>query len=44
MLTKQKAGNQNTGSDELNSSLAREWRYDKAYNLTMIADSLRCTA
>ena len=44
MLTKQKAGNQNTGPDELNSSLAREWLYDKAYNLTMIADSLRGTA
>ncbi|MGF6423094.1 hypothetical protein ABIE11_002600 [Lelliottia sp. 489] len=44
MLTKQKAGNQNTGPDELNSSLAREWLYDKAYNLTMIADSLRDTA
>lgn len=44
MLTKQKAGNQNTGQDERNSSLAREWLYDKAYNLTMIADSLRGTA
>jgi RHS repeat-associated protein len=44
MLTKQKAGNQNVGPDELNSSLAREWLYDKAYNLTMIADSLRGTA
>ena len=44
MLTKQKARKQNVGSDELNSSLVREWLYDKVYNLTMIADFLRGTA
>ncbi|MDK9354892.1 DUF4150 domain-containing protein [Lelliottia sp. V106_10] len=44
MLTQQKAGDHRAGPHERNKSLAREWLYDKAYNLTMITDSLRGTA
>ncbi|WET42279.1 RHS repeat domain-containing protein [Citrobacter enshiensis] len=42
MLTKQKAGSQ-AEPDAHNKNLQRQWLYDKAYNLTMIADSLRGT-
>ncbi|HAV1239852.1 TPA: hypothetical protein JGU28_004658, partial [Salmonella enterica] len=41
MPTKQKAGNRQAGPDERNKSLERQWLYDKAYNLTMVSDSLR---
>ncbi|HCQ0477227.1 TPA: DUF4150 domain-containing protein [Escherichia coli] len=41
MPTKQNAGDHRAGSDERNKSLKRQWLYDKAYNLTAIADSLR---
>ncbi|MEZ2577539.1 RHS repeat domain-containing protein [Buttiauxella ferragutiae] len=43
MLTQQRAGSQ-TEPDARNKDLQRQWLYDKAYNLTMIADSLRGTA
>ncbi|WP_238392806.1 toxin C-terminal domain-containing protein [Buttiauxella sp. 3AFRM03] len=43
MLTQQRAGS-NTEPDARNKDLQRQWLYDKAYNLTMIADSLRGTA
>ncbi|WET42273.1 hypothetical protein [Citrobacter enshiensis] len=42
MLTKQKAGSQ-AGPDARDKNLQRQWLYDKAYNLTMTADSLRGT-
>ncbi|WET42269.1 hypothetical protein [Citrobacter enshiensis] len=42
MLTKQKAGSQ-AEPDAHDKNLQRQWLYDKAYNLTMIADSLRGT-
>ncbi|HEY4436792.1 MAG TPA: PAAR-like domain-containing protein [Lelliottia sp.] len=44
MLTQQKAGDQHAGPHDRNKILTREWLYDKAYNLTMITDSLRGTA
>ncbi|WP_237932628.1 hypothetical protein [Buttiauxella sp. S19-1] len=43
MLTQQRAGS-NTEPDARNKDLQRQWLYDKPYNLTMIADSLRGTA
>ncbi|EDF8720532.1 hypothetical protein GCB14_23040 [Salmonella enterica] len=43
MLTRQKAGGHRAGPYERNKSLERQWLYDKAYNLTMISDSLRGT-
>lgn len=44
MLTTQKAGDQRAGPYERHKHLERQWLYDKAYNLTMTADSLRGTA
>ncbi|MFL7329984.1 AHH domain-containing protein [Escherichia coli] len=41
MPAKQNAGDHQAGPHERNKSLEREWLYDKAYNLTAIADSLR---
>ncbi|EBS7636842.1 hypothetical protein CDR68_24565 [Salmonella enterica] len=41
MPTRQNAGDHRAGPDERNRHLEREWFYDKAYNLTAIADSLR---
>ncbi|EKJ3309008.1 TPA: RHS repeat protein [Escherichia coli] len=41
MPTRQNAGDHQAGPYERNKSLEREWLYDKAYNLTAIADSLR---
>ncbi|RZN46095.1 RHS repeat-associated core domain-containing protein, partial [Escherichia sp. E13S3] len=41
MPTKQNAGDHRAGPYERNRSLERQWLYDKAYNLTAIADSLR---
>ncbi|WP_275540918.1 RHS repeat domain-containing protein, partial [Citrobacter europaeus] len=42
MLTTQRAGSQ-TEPQARNRDLHRQWLYDKAYNLTMISDSLRGT-
>lgn len=42
MLTAQRAGSQ-AEPEVRNKSLERQWLYDKAYNLTMISDSLRGT-
>ncbi|OAT33421.1 hypothetical protein M976_00168 [Buttiauxella ferragutiae ATCC 51602] len=46
MLTQQQVGNpaELNPHDRRNKTLHRQWLYDKAYNLTMIADSLRGTA
>ncbi|WP_448886383.1 PAAR-like domain-containing protein [Citrobacter telavivensis] len=41
MPTKQNAGDQHAEPDTRHKNLARQWLYDKAYNLTAIADSLR---
>ncbi|EBS7635149.1 DUF4150 domain-containing protein [Salmonella enterica] len=41
MPTQQKAGDHRAGPYERNKSLERKWLYDKAYNLTMVSDSLR---
>ncbi|HKN02851.1 MAG TPA: PAAR-like domain-containing protein [Buttiauxella sp.] len=45
-LTEQQVGNPTelNPHDRRNKTLHRQWLYDKAYNLTMIADSLRGTA
>ncbi|WES67627.1 hypothetical protein [Superficieibacter sp. HKU1] len=42
MLTTQRAGSQ-AEPETGNKDLQRQWLYDKAYNLTMISDSLRGT-
>ncbi|MCX9045016.1 hypothetical protein, partial [Citrobacter portucalensis] len=42
MLTAQRAGSQ-TEPQARNKDLQRQWLYDKAYDLTMISDSLRGT-
>ena len=42
MLTTQRAGSQ-TKPQARNKDLQRQWLYDKAYNMTMISDSLRGT-
>ncbi|MCX8995484.1 hypothetical protein NLN85_23875, partial [Citrobacter portucalensis] len=42
MLTTQRAGSQ-TEPQARNKDLQRQWLYDKAYDLTMISDSLRGT-
>ncbi|XHA17410.1 hypothetical protein ACE15K_03830 [Citrobacter farmeri] len=41
MPTQQKAGDHHAEPDTRHKSLERQWLYDKAYNLTAIADSLR---
>ncbi|MCX9019863.1 hypothetical protein NLN96_23080, partial [Citrobacter portucalensis] len=45
MLTEQQAGDLNEQNPHYrrNNTLHRQWLYDKAYNLTMISDSLRGT-
>ena len=44
MPAKQNAGDHRAGPYERNKSTERQWLYDKAYNLTVISDSLRGSA